>query len=180
MHDVEAELAEGKRRLAKAREDHEGALKCLSPDLQQLELDLIHMENNRRLLPLVARLEAARSYSFSDSPIHVTTIPSQPKQPPVPLPPVARPLPPPLDDFPRPKPGRKRAFKRRRRWSEDEHKRFLEGVQKYGREWAMVTQCVGTRTVFQVRSHALAVTKNPATSHLIPPPRPYLCMNKTQ
>lgn len=43
----------------------------------------------------------------------------------------------------------------RRRWSIAEHKRFVEGLQKFGRrKWIRIAQHVGTRTVIQVRSHA--------------------------
>mmetsp|Transcript_20433 Transcript_20433/g.64246 ORF Transcript_20433/g.64246 Transcript_20433/m.64246 type:complete len:277 (+) Transcript_20433:155-985(+) len=41
------------------------------------------------------------------------------------------------------------------RWSMAEHKRFVEGLQKFGRrKWIRIAEHVGTRTVIQVRSHA--------------------------
>ncbi|KAJ8607429.1 hypothetical protein CTAYLR_009990 [Chrysophaeum taylorii] len=41
------------------------------------------------------------------------------------------------------------------RWSMAEHKRFVEGLEKFGRrKWIRIAQHVGTRTVIQVRSHA--------------------------
>eukprot|EP00727_Mastigamoeba_balamuthi_P008014 m51a1_g3833 putative myb domain-containing protein (413) ;mRNA; f:329114-330889 len=42
----------------------------------------------------------------------------------------------------------------RTRWTEDEHRRFLSGIELYGRQWDRVEQHVGTRTMAQIRSHA--------------------------
>ena len=39
-------------------------------------------------------------------------------------------------------------------WSEIEHARFLEAMDKYGNDWPSVVQFIGTRTANQVRSHA--------------------------
>lgn len=36
----------------------------------------------------------------------------------------------------------------------DEHFRFIEALQKYGKEWKRVQQHVGTRSSTQARSHA--------------------------
>lgn len=36
------------------------------------------------------------------------------------------------------------------RWGADEHKRFLEGLKKYGPEWKAVADYVQTRTISQV------------------------------
>lgn len=43
--------------------------------------------------------------------------------------------------------------KRKGRWTEDEHQRYLEGVKRFGRSWKDVTGYVRTRTKSQVKSH---------------------------
>ncbi|KAH8095231.1 hypothetical protein JL720_2515 [Aureococcus anophagefferens] len=40
------------------------------------------------------------------------------------------------------------------RWSEEEHKQFLDLMTKYGRSWTRISQVMMTRTEPQVRSHA--------------------------
>ena len=41
------------------------------------------------------------------------------------------------------------------RWSSEEHSRFLDGLEIYGRrKWQKIAELVGTRTTIQVRSHA--------------------------
>ena len=40
------------------------------------------------------------------------------------------------------------------RWTEEEHNRFLRGLELYGKKWTKVADVVGTRTTVQVRSHA--------------------------
>lgn len=40
------------------------------------------------------------------------------------------------------------------RWTEPEHVVFLEGLQQYGKQWKMIAEMIGTRTVVQVRTHA--------------------------
>lgn len=40
------------------------------------------------------------------------------------------------------------------RWTMDEHFRFLEALQRFGKEWKRVQQHVGTRSSTQARSHA--------------------------
>lgn len=40
------------------------------------------------------------------------------------------------------------------RWSEEEHKVFLEGLEKHGKQWKLIAGMIGTRTVVQVRTHA--------------------------
>jgi len=42
-----------------------------------------------------------------------------------------------------------------RYWSEDEHRKFVEGVEKFGaKEAKKIAEYVGTRDITQVRSHA--------------------------
>ena len=40
------------------------------------------------------------------------------------------------------------------RWKEDEHKRFVEAIIKYGNDWKQVQRYVKTRSSTQARSHA--------------------------
>jgi SHAQKYF class myb-like DNA-binding protein len=40
------------------------------------------------------------------------------------------------------------------RWSNEEHDRFLRGLDIYGKKWTKVAEVVGTRSTVQVRSHA--------------------------
>jgi SHAQKYF class myb-like DNA-binding protein len=52
------------------------------------------------------------------------------------------------------KPPKKRKLAGSGRWSDSEHKAFLIGLSRYGREWKRVAQDIPTRTSAQVRSHA--------------------------
>ena len=40
------------------------------------------------------------------------------------------------------------------RWTKEEHSRFLEALELYGKDWKKVQMYVGTRTTTQARSHA--------------------------
>ena len=39
-------------------------------------------------------------------------------------------------------------------WKSEEHKKFLEGIEIYGRDWKKVSTHVKTRSTAQCRSHA--------------------------
>jgi SHAQKYF class myb-like DNA-binding protein len=40
------------------------------------------------------------------------------------------------------------------RWTDEEHTRFLHGLELFGKKWTKVADVVGSRTTVQVRSHA--------------------------
>jgi SHAQKYF class myb-like DNA-binding protein len=68
-----------------------------------------------------------------------------------------------IKDTPIPKPTQSPKFLKKRgrdgkfntgRWLPEEHKRFIEGLLKFGNEWKSVQKYVGTRSSTQARSHA--------------------------
>jgi len=55
---------------------------------------------------------------------------------------------------PPPIPGPESDSKKTGRWTMDEHFRFIEALQQYGKEWKRVQMHVGSRSSTQARSHA--------------------------
>ena len=48
-------------------------------------------------------------------------------------------------------------------WINEEHRRYLEGVKKYGNKWKLISEYVGTRSSIQVRSHNQKMATNQYT-----------------
>ncbi len=46
------------------------------------------------------------------------------------------------------------------RWTRAEHQKFMEALEKYGRDWAKIEKKLKTRSLLQIRSHAQKVFLN--------------------
>ena len=53
------------------------------------------------------------------------------------------------------------------RWTQDEHRAFLEGLKDYGREWKKVALRIPTRTSAQIRSHAQKYISKLQRDHIL-------------
>ncbi|KAK9825547.1 hypothetical protein WJX74_005454 [Apatococcus lobatus] len=65
--------------------------------------------------------------------------------------------------------------KSREKWSTEEHQRFVEAVDRFGRNWSAIVDHIGTRSVAQVRSHAqkyFLKLQHQGKAEAVPPPRP--------
>jgi len=65
--------------------------------------------------------------------------------------------------------------KQREAWSDEEHQKFLEALEKFGRDWKQIEAYVGTKTLIQIRSHAqkhFEKLERKGDSSAIPPPKP--------
>ncbi|XP_039032154.1 protein REVEILLE 7-like [Hibiscus syriacus] len=73
--------------------------------------------------------------------------------------------------------------KQREKWTEEEHRKFLEALRLYGRGWRQIEEHVGTKSAVQIRSHAQKIFSKVVRESNggfegsiepieIPPPRP--------
>jgi len=64
--------------------------------------------------------------------------------------------------------------KQRRRWTDEEHRKLVEGLKLYGRDWKRIQAHVGTRNAAQLRSHAqkyFVKVLREGSGEYIPPPQ---------
>lgn len=45
------------------------------------------------------------------------------------------------------------------RWTQEEHRLFLEGIKAYGKDWKKMQPLIKTRSLVQIRTHAQKVFK---------------------
>ena len=45
------------------------------------------------------------------------------------------------------------------RWTQEEHKLFLQGIMLYGKDWKSIQPLIKTRSLLQIRTHAQKVFK---------------------
>ncbi len=46
------------------------------------------------------------------------------------------------------------------RWTRAEHEKFMDALDKYGRDWVKIEKKMKTRSLLQIRSHAQKVFLN--------------------
>jgi SHAQKYF class myb-like DNA-binding protein len=62
--------------------------------------------------------------------------------------------------------------RKREKWTKEEHKRFMEAIEKFGRNWKKVEEYVSSKSRKQIRSHAQKhFDKMKKTGANFPPPR---------
>jgi SHAQKYF class myb-like DNA-binding protein len=65
--------------------------------------------------------------------------------------------------------------KPRESWTPEEHEQFLKAIKLYERDWKRIGECITTKSVIQIRSHAqkyFIKMKKAGLHHEIPPSRP--------
>ncbi|KAL7718601.1 Myb family DNA-binding protein [Entamoeba marina] len=60
--------------------------------------------------------------------------------------------------------------KKREKWTREESERFDEALKNFGRDWKKVSNYIGTKTVFQVRSHSQKYFKKNGVPNNLPVP----------
>lgn len=52
------------------------------------------------------------------------------------------------------------------RWTRAEHEKFMDALEKYGRDWQKIEKKIKTRNLLQIRSHAQKVFLNMTESDI--------------